>query len=82
MLAPTRLRLIRVARGMTQIELAEKANVSQADVSAAERGLDAAGALKKIAKALGEKDHERLIERTGSLEFKEKPCHEKTAKAK
>ena len=61
---PTRLRLLRLAAGLTQAELEEKAGVNRVLISRVEQG---AGGypkmLKKLADVLGEADPERLLER-------------------
>jgi transcriptional regulator with XRE-family HTH domain len=65
----TRLRLMRVARGLSQLRLAELASeaggfvVTQTAVSDAERGLHSPFHLEAIAKALGVAEPRTLLDR-------------------
>jgi len=62
--APTRLRLIRKAKGLTQTKLAEMAGVMPPVVCGAENGHYVSPAsLAKIAAVLGETEPARLLER-------------------
>lgn len=63
LLPPTRLRLLRVARGWSLDELARRAGVSNVVAGACERGMDAPRMLERIAAALGEGHPARLLDR-------------------
>ncbi len=64
---PTRLRALRLARGMSQSDLAFLAGVSQTTVSAAERGMSSPLLLRAIAEVL-DTDPKRLLDRMDGLE--------------
>lgn len=66
-LPPTRLKLLRVARGWSQNELARRAGVSGVMAGACERGMFSPQILARIATALGESDPARLLNRVPSL---------------
>ncbi len=57
-----RLKLLRVARGMTQPELARAAGVSQTTVSACERGMSSPSLLEAMAEVLGVEDPQSLLD--------------------
>jgi len=61
--APTRLRLLRKAKGLTQLNLSLMAGVGQSQVCSAEKGYASSAALEKIAIVLGEQEPKRLLER-------------------
>jgi transcriptional regulator with XRE-family HTH domain len=64
----TRLREMRRAAGLSQVELARKAGIDQQRVSAAERSLDprriSAGTIIPVARALGIKPEDIMNEST------------------
>jgi transcriptional regulator with XRE-family HTH domain len=66
-LPPTRLKLLRVARGWSQEELARRAGVSSVMAGACERGMTSPSMLERIAAALGEPDPARLLDRVTDL---------------
>jgi len=65
---PTRLRLIRLARGLTIDDMARAAGVNAQYLSAIERGMDSPSVLARIAAHLGEPDPARLLDRIADLE--------------
>src|SRR5437867_54930 len=62
MKAPTRLHVLRKARGLTQTVLAAMAGVSPSQVCTAEKGYASPAALAKLAAVLGEPDPSKLLE--------------------
>ena len=65
-----RTRAERIARGLTQQELAVLAGLSQTAVSAAERGISNPSVLEALAAALGVRDAQSLLDPVG-LEVKD-----------
>jgi len=70
---PTRLHLIRMSRGISQLDLSLVTGLYQSEISRIERGLVSLNArltkerLTKLADALGVSPPERLLERTWDL---------------
>lgn len=67
-LPPTRLKLLRLARGLSQCDIAARAGVCQVSVSTCELGRPAPRALPAIARVLRVSPPERLLERIDDLE--------------
>lgn len=63
MKTPTRLRLLRITRGLTQVQVAKGIGVSTPLVVHAESGFATASTMQKLAFFFGEVDPERLLER-------------------
>jgi transcriptional regulator with XRE-family HTH domain len=66
-MTPTRMKLLRMAAGLSQLEICRRTGLSMGTVNAAERGAASAETLLKIAPLLGEATPERLLERTWDL---------------
>lgn len=77
---PLRIKEIRIARGMTQVELAEKLGLSQAEISRKESGLTAieASQMYAFARALGVAASELFW----AEEHASQQCTERSAKNK
>jgi transcriptional regulator with XRE-family HTH domain len=65
---PTRLKLIRLSRGLSREALAFQAGLGATSVGAAERGMSSPLILEAIAKALSIEDPRRLLDRIDKLE--------------